>query len=275
MSDDFWVKMGTDIRQTPQEIEVEEDIVEEKPARSKAGFPSDDANALQQRASGFPSDDHYSLQQLCGDSANLETWYNNQFVQNEQQPHMGGGQILSYQIEFTPVLAGTMTGTINFGNQATQTFVANMNGGFTFTSIGQPQIVAVGGNLNLITGTLTLTWNANPGQHVLGINYEYSLEQFEQKPKQDKETKKKLYSDLVNELYETRRDLEIAKSKLKDNEKLEVELYDEYDKRLKETKDYMITKLDQFLQLYRNDSRNPYQALDGKTSEEIYDEAMK
>ena len=125
---------------------------------------------------GFPGDDALSLQQLASGDANLDIFFTHQFVQNETQSNAGGGTTLTYTLEKTPVLAGTITGTITDGATDIQTFVVDENGAFTFTSIGAPVTLVTAGAIDLVTGVMTLTWNADPGANSITVNYEYNLE---------------------------------------------------------------------------------------------------
>ena len=65
--------------------------------------------------SGFPGDDANSLQQLASGDANLSVYYSHQFVENETQADAGGDTSSSHVVEHTPVLAGTVTGTVYDG----------------------------------------------------------------------------------------------------------------------------------------------------------------
>src|SRR5205085_1562500 len=89
---------------------------------------------------GYPGDDSTSLQQLASGDGNLDIYYSHQFVQNETSSTDGGLVTTSNYapLEHTPVLAGTMTGTVYIGATAVQTFVVAESGTFTFTSIGSP-----------------------------------------------------------------------------------------------------------------------------------------
>lgn len=125
---------------------------------------------------GFPSDDALSLQQLASGNANLDIFFTHQFVQNETQSNAGGGTSLTYMLEKTPVLAGTITGTITDGSTDIQTFVVSQAGSFTFTDIGSPSPKVSGGSIDLNTGVMTLTWGSDPGANSVTVNYEYNLE---------------------------------------------------------------------------------------------------
>ena len=127
----------------------------------KSGFPTDDVNSLQQRASG---------------DANLSVYYSHQFVENEASPTDAGGTSTSHTLEHTPVLAGTVTGTVYDGTVAVQTFVVSESGSFTFNDIGTPAAKVTSATLNLTTGEMALTWNSDPGANHVVVSYEYNME---------------------------------------------------------------------------------------------------
>lgn len=127
---------------------------------------------------GYPGDDANTLMQLADGTANLDIFYTHQFVQNETTTTDNGGDVTSTfaPLEHTPILAGTVTGTIYDGSTAVQTFVVSSAGTFTFTDIGNPATKAIAGSLNLNTGELTLTWNGDPGANHAVVSYEYNME---------------------------------------------------------------------------------------------------
>lgn len=128
---------------------------------------------------GFPGDDVNSLQQLASGDANLDIFYSSQFVQNESTsavPALAGA--VNYgALEHTPVLAGTVTGTVYYNSAAVQTFVVSSAGAFTFSTI-TGTILATAGSLNLSTGELALTWNASAvgASSYCVVSYEYNME---------------------------------------------------------------------------------------------------
>ena len=133
-------------------------------ADNNAGFPGDDVNSLMQRASG---------------DANLDIFYSHQFIQGEVSSTDAGADVTSVfaPLEHTPILAGTVTGTVYDGASAIQTFVVSEAGVFTFTDLTAPLATkATGASINVTTGEVTLTWNAAPGENHIVINYEYNLE---------------------------------------------------------------------------------------------------
>ncbi len=129
---------------------------------------------------GFPGDDANSLQQLASGDANLDIFYSHQFVQNETSSTDLGDDATSVfsPLEHTPVLGGTVTGTIFDGTVAIQTFTVNEAGVFAFSNLTAAPVPSVNaGTLNLTTGELTLTWTGgNPGANNIVVSYEYNLE---------------------------------------------------------------------------------------------------
>lgn len=127
---------------------------------------------------GFPGDDANSLMQLADGTANLDVWYSHSFIQNEATSIDDGADVTATYapLEHTPVMAGTVTGTVYDGTLAVQTFVVSSAGTFTFSDIGTPVNKATAGTLNNNTGELVLTWNNAPGANHVVINYEYNME---------------------------------------------------------------------------------------------------
>lgn len=127
---------------------------------------------------GFPGDDANSLMQTADGTGNLDIFYTSQFVQNETTSTDAGTIVTaSYApLEHTPVLAGTVTGTIYDGSTAVQTFIVSSAGTFTFTDIGSPSPKVTAGSLNVNTGEMTLTWDGVAGANHAVISYEYNME---------------------------------------------------------------------------------------------------
>lgn len=133
-------------------------------ADNNAGYPGDDVNALMQRSSG---------------DANLDIFYSSQFVQNETLSTDVGDDLTSVfsPFEHTPIIAGTVTGTVYDGSTAVATFTVNESGTFTPTAIGSPSPSVSAGSLNTTTGELTITWTGSaPGSNYVIVNYEYNME---------------------------------------------------------------------------------------------------
>jgi hypothetical protein len=127
---------------------------------------------------GFPGDDANSLMQLASGDANLDIFYSHQFIQNETSSTSAGGGVLSTfsPLEHTPVLAGTVTGTIYDAAVAVGTFTIDESGSSTVTDIGAPNPTADSVSLNNTTGELTVTWASDPGPNHVVLSYEYNLE---------------------------------------------------------------------------------------------------
>jgi hypothetical protein len=132
-------------------------------ASNIGGFPGDDANSLMQKADG---------------TANLDIFYSSQFIQNENSSTDAGLGVTSTfaPLEHTPILAGTMTGTIYDGASAIQTFTVSSAGSFTFSDIGTPSPKVTSGSLQTTTGELVLNWNGSPGSNNVVVSYEYNME---------------------------------------------------------------------------------------------------
>lgn len=129
---------------------------------------------------GFPTDDVNSLQQLADGTANLDVYYSSQFINNESTSTNNGVTTSSVfsPLEHTPILAGTITGTVYDGSTAIQTFVVSSAGTFTFTDIGSPspKAQASGSSIDLTTGEFTLAWTSAPGENHCVVSYEYNME---------------------------------------------------------------------------------------------------
>lgn len=132
-------------------------------ADNNGGFPGDDANSLMQKADG---------------TANLDIFYSHQFVQNERSSIDAGADTTSVfsPLEHTPILAGTVTGTIYKGATAVQTFSVSSGGAFSFTPIGNPTDFVQAGSVDVTSGEITLTWNNAPGTNNIVLSYEANLE---------------------------------------------------------------------------------------------------
>lgn len=131
-------------------------------ASNQAGFPSDDAVTMQQRADG---------------SINLDNYYSSQFVQNETLANAGGSTTLTYTLEHTPLLAGTLIGTVYDGGTAIQTFQTTTGNAFSFTDLsGSLAAKVTAGSVNDKTGVVSFTWDADPAANSIVVSYEYNME---------------------------------------------------------------------------------------------------
>jgi hypothetical protein len=129
---------------------------------------------------GFPTDDVNSLQQLASGDANLYVYYSHQFVENETSSTDDGADVTSVfaPLEHTPVIGGTLTGTIYDGAVAIQTFTSTAGStALTLANIGVAAAIrATAGTINVTTGEITLTWNFAPGANTVICSYEYNME---------------------------------------------------------------------------------------------------
>lgn len=127
---------------------------------------------------GFPTDDGLSLMQDAAGNAQLDIWFTHQYVSQESQTNAGGAANLQYQLEHTPVLPGTVTGSIYDGGTLVYNFVVSSAGAFTLTAVGTPSVTITAGNcsLNHVTGVMTLAWASDPGTNNVVVNYEYNFE---------------------------------------------------------------------------------------------------
>jgi hypothetical protein len=115
--------------------------------------------------------------------APLNEYYTHQFVQNETTcTHPGGVNVAAVYppLEHTPVVAGTLTGTVYVGHTAIQVFVVSSDGVFTFTDIGHSIPIKCqreGSSINLDVGEITLQWTGgDPGPNHFVVSYEYNME---------------------------------------------------------------------------------------------------
>jgi hypothetical protein len=125
---------------------------------------------------GFPGDDVNSLQQLADGTANLSIYYSSQFVQNENHTDAGATTTTTFTLEHTPVLAGTITGSIYDGGTLVQTFSVSSAGSFNFTTVDSGSQLVTGGTVDLTTGLMTFTWDGAPGTSNITVSYEYNME---------------------------------------------------------------------------------------------------
>lgn len=127
---------------------------------------------------GYPSDDAQSLMQRASGDTNLDTSYTSQEVSNETSSTDDGADVTSTfaPLEHTPIIPGTVTGTIYDGTVIAQTFTITESGTFQFSDVGSPSVKVTAGSLNVTTGELELTWNTAPGENHVVVSYEYNME---------------------------------------------------------------------------------------------------
>jgi hypothetical protein len=114
---------------------------------------------------------------LAETTTDLTLWNDYQYVSNEESNLFSLGYIhnalnaahyyTTFRLAHTPVLRGTLTGTVYVGAEAIQTFIVSAQGVFTFkyvspwTAESAPHSVKIG-SLNLETGEVKLIWAKRP-----------------------------------------------------------------------------------------------------------------
>lgn len=137
-------------------------------ASNNAGYPGDDANSLQQKASG---------------DANLDIFYSHQYVSNETTSTDNGAGSTSVfsPLEHTPVIPGSITGVVYLDGTAIQSFTVSEAGAFTFTTLDSSATTLAqtsGSSINVTTGEVVIDWNQTTAgaNNYLVISYEYNME---------------------------------------------------------------------------------------------------
>lgn len=254
MSDEFWIKLNsnTDIEKVTEEVTEETEEFES----STAGFPSDDSLTLQQIADGG--------------NLGLDRYYGALFKDNEvafctgsyaEDAHDGipPVTICDYQLQFVPIVGSPIL-SIFHNEVVIQTAIANLDGTFNIQNIPQlPAVRVISGNI--VENAIALSWTANPMNSHLVVSYEYQDDPQVAIRNKKKKENKKLYADLAKELQET-------KDKLNELQNLEADLYEEFDQKVKQCKDFMVKKIDQFLTM-----KDPEYILN-RTPQQIFDEAV-
>lgn len=136
---------------------------------------------------GFTMNDEYSLMQYSSASANLDFFYNNQFVSNEileiyKNEIIGNTGCTTYLTSYTPILDGSMTGIIEFDEANGYSFIVNSNGIFDFKRLNAKEDnltlyydeVYDSCSLNLNTGELKIDWHSSHTPKVT-VSYEYKI----------------------------------------------------------------------------------------------------
>lgn len=84
---------------------------------------------------------------------------------------LGSSTTTTYTLPNTPLVAGSLSGTIYAGATPIQVFTVDVFGAFMFSNIGTPTTRATAGAANLGTGVITLTWNSAPGTNFAIVSY--------------------------------------------------------------------------------------------------------
>ena len=96
---------------------------------------------------------------------------NVQYIQdersNEDSGGNGNGNWIShyYPTEYTPVVPGSMEGTLYIDDTPIQYFVVDYSGKFIFSDIGTPRVVAATGGILNTTGEIEIFWKGSPGRN--------------------------------------------------------------------------------------------------------------
>lgn len=161
---------------------------------------------------GFPPDDELSMQQGCQGDANLDIYYGHQLAQDEEvladdpmSLMQGGGdgcldifyhspvvkneevqrgglnavsRYVPFLLEKTPVLKGTLTGTVYVDGKPTQTFYLCSSGTTVTDLIGSPKIYAEKIEIKDVTGEIGVVMSdlVEKDKVKLVVSYEYNLE---------------------------------------------------------------------------------------------------
>ena len=113
-----------------------------------------------------------------------ESYYNHDYIQGEiyKGITVGGGQgekVVKFITEHSPIVNGTLSGTIFKGLNIVSTFTVDKKNRFILTDIKtggiSPEFKVNCGSINLDIGEISLTWNKDPSTYKVIINYEYKM----------------------------------------------------------------------------------------------------
>jgi len=113
-----------------------------------------------------------------------ESYYNHDYIQGEIHKAItsGGGsgeKVIKFMTEHSPIINGTLSGTIFKDLNIVNTFTLDKKNRFILTDIRtggiSPEFKVNCGSVNLETGEISLTWNKDPGSYKIIINYEYKM----------------------------------------------------------------------------------------------------
>lgn len=134
-------------------------------------------------SSGYPGDDANSLQQLASGDANLDVYYSHQLVNQETTSTDNGADLVSRfsPLEHTPVIPGSVSGTVYLDGTAQQTFTVSEAGVFSFNTIDPTASILAqtsGSSIDYTTGEIVIDWSAAAAgsDNYLIVNYEYNME---------------------------------------------------------------------------------------------------
>jgi hypothetical protein len=113
-----------------------------------------------------------------------DAYYNHDYIQGEihKGTTLGNGQgeqVIKFITEHSPIVKGTLNGTIFRGSNIVNTFTVDKKDRFILTDIKtggiSPAFKVNCGSINLDTGEVSLTWNRDPSNYKIIINYEYKM----------------------------------------------------------------------------------------------------
>ncbi len=101
------------------------------------------------------------------------------FIENEvmnQCVFMEGNSVTYTPTEFTPIVPGSLTGTVKKNDKNIQTFYITVNGYFATIVFDKSEPHMVDATLNHTTGELVGYWNVPIENTNIIVNYEYNYE---------------------------------------------------------------------------------------------------
>ena len=113
-----------------------------------------------------------------------ESYYNHDYIQGEIHKGTTSGdapdeKVIKLITEHSPIVNGTLNGTIFKGLNIVNTFTLDKKNRFILTDIRtggiSPEFKVNCGSVNLDTGEISLTWNRDPSSYKIIINYEYKM----------------------------------------------------------------------------------------------------
>ena len=113
-----------------------------------------------------------------------ESYYNHDYIKGEI--HKGvtpggvsGEKVIKFTTDHSPIVSGTLNGTIFKDLNIVNTFTVDKKNRFILTDVNtggiSPAYKVSCGSLNLDTGEISLTWNEDPINYKIIINYEYKI----------------------------------------------------------------------------------------------------
>lgn len=140
------------------------------------------------KPSRYPNNDSLSMQNLAFGNQTSFNNYPYQFVQdetileNKTDADINDAMSL-FLVKYTPILPGTLTGTIYANDVPVQTFFFNSLGHATINKLHDSfhqnlsiNYKAIAAAIGWQLGRIVIAWNQKPETSYIVINYEYNLE---------------------------------------------------------------------------------------------------